>query len=78
MKNKTKTKSEPLADKFTPLAEKTYMVTDQCFWETNKPENYNPLDPKRAPHAITLVDVETGSIVLLKSGSIIQVIEPKE
>jgi hypothetical protein len=55
------------------------LVTDQCFWESqNTPDNYNPLDPKRAPHAITLVDVATGTIVLLKSGSVIQVIEPKE
>lgn len=63
--------------KFKPLHKKRYMVTDQCMWETSKLENYNPLDPKRAPHALTLVDVETGSIAFLKSGSIIQVVEPK-
>lgn len=60
-----------------PLFEKQYMVTDQCFWESEKPENYNPLDPKRAPHAITLVDIETGTIALLESGSIIKVIKQK-
>ena len=68
-------KQEPI-HKFKPLKEKRYMVTDQCMWESAKMENYNPLDPKRTPHALTLVDMETGSIAFLKSGSIIQVIEP--
>lgn len=70
-------KKQGKADKFLPIHEKEYLITDQCFWETNPPENYNPLDPKRTPHSVTLVDVETGSIALLKSGSIIKVIEAR-
>jgi hypothetical protein len=70
--------NKTIPDKFAPLPEKRYLVTDQCFWMTNKPKNYNPLDPKRAPHSIQLVDVETGTIVNLQSGSIIKVIEAKQ
>jgi hypothetical protein len=65
-------------DKFMPLRKKRYMVTDQCFWMTHPPKDYNPLDPSRAPHAVQLVDVETGTVVNLHSGSIIQVIDPNE
>jgi hypothetical protein len=46
------------------------------FRARNPPQDYNPLDPNPKPHAIQLVDVETGSVVMLKSGSIIQVIDP--
>jgi hypothetical protein len=48
------------ADKFKPLAEKRYLVTDQCFWMQHPPKNYNPFDAKRSPHTIQLVDIETG------------------
>jgi hypothetical protein len=48
------------------------------MWETAKLQDYNPLDPKRAPRALTLVDMEAESIAFLKSDSIIQVIEPKQ
>lgn len=68
-------KNKPIV-KFKPLREKRYMVTDQCMWEASKLKDYNPLDPRRAPHALTIVDIETGSIAFLKSGSIIQVVEP--
>ena len=72
------TKKKGMPDKFKPLPEKHYLVTDQCFWMEHPPENYNPLDPKRTPHSIQLVDMETGTVVNLLSGSIIKVIEPKK
>lgn len=72
-----KEKPKQIVQKFTPLAKKRYIVTDQCMWETARLQDYNPLDPRRAPHALTLVDIETGSIAFLKSGSIIKVIESK-
>lgn len=55
--------------------EKTYIVTDECFWIDNKPEDYNPSDPKRKPHFTTLVDLETGSITKLGSGSHVKIIQ---
>lgn len=67
-----------LVNKHIPQREAEYIVTDQCFWEQNPPKDYNVLDPKRSPHAVTLVDKSNGSIVLLKSGSIIKVIHAKE
>lgn len=73
--NLTKQQKKNLASKHTPLMEKEYIVTDQCFWEQNPPKDYNPLDPKRTPHSVSLVDKENGSIVLLKSGSIIKVVK---
>lgn len=75
-KKLTKQQRANIENKHKPLQEKRYMLTDQCFWEQNPPKDYNPLDPKRTPHAVTLVDVDSGSIVILKSGSIIQVIDP--
>ena len=59
------------------LKNKAYVLTDQCFWNTNPSKDYNPLDPNRKPHSVTIVDVETGSIAMLKSGSIIKVLEAK-
>lgn len=67
-----------IVKKLKPLEQKEYILTDQCFWETNPPKDYNPLDPKRKPHAITLVDPETGSISILQSGSIIKVVKVRE
>lgn len=67
-------------DKFTPLPGKRYIVTDSCYWETLSDEEkakYNPYDKERAPHSVQLVDQETGTIVNLASGSIIQIIEAK-
>lgn len=66
-------------DKFTPLPNKTYLVTDQCFWNSlteEEKEKYNPYDKTRAPHSVQLVDCETGTIVNLPSGSFIQIINP--
>jgi hypothetical protein len=54
--------------------EQQFIVTDECFWQDEKPENYNP-DPKRKPHFITIVDIATGSITKLGSGSRIKIIE---
>jgi hypothetical protein len=62
---------------FKPIREKTYLVTDQCLFMKKPPLEYNPLDPDRSPHTIQLVDIKTGTIVNLKSGSIIKIIEPK-
>ena len=52
-----------------------YIVTDECFWIDNKPEDYNPSDPNRKPHFTTLVDMETGSITKLGSGSRVKIIQ---
>lgn len=73
----TKKQQRNLRNKTKPQKKKRYMLTDFCFWEQNPPPDYNPLDPNRKPHAVQLVDVETGTVALLKSGSIIEVIEPK-
>ncbi len=66
--------------KFTPLPDRRYIVTDQCYWETMTEEEraaYNPFDKKRTPHYLQLVDAETGTIVNLPSGSVIRVVEPR-
>lgn len=65
--------------KLIPIPKKQYLVTDQCFFKPLKhPELYNPYDKNRAPHSIQLVDQETGTIVNLPSGSIIEVIKYNE
>ena len=51
------------------------------MWEMLNEEeshDYNPYDNKRKPHFVHLVDPETGTMVLLKSGSIIQVVKSVE
>lgn len=48
---------------------KKYIITDNCYWYKNK--------KKRSPHFVEILDLETGSIKQLKSGSIIQVIKEK-
>jgi hypothetical protein len=71
-------RSDMKKDKFTPKKEKEYVVSDQCFWQELTPEEceaYNPYDKKRMPHLIQLMDVETGTIVNLPSGSVIKVIK---
>lgn len=73
--NQKLTKKQQKNLKKEPLEDKEYILTDFCFWETNPPEDYNPLDPKRKPHSIQLVDVETGTVALLPSGSIIKVVQ---
>ena len=53
---------------------KEFLLTDQCFFEEDGGgKDYNP-DPKRKPHAVTLVDPVSGTIRLLKSGSRIAII----
>lgn len=67
-------------NKFTPLPDREYVVTDQCFWAMMTDEernNYNPYDKDRAPHAIQLIDVKTGTVVNLLSGSIIKIVKAK-
>lgn len=56
------------------MTEKEYIVTDECYWQDEKPEDYNPSDPNRKPHFITIVDLETGSVTKLGSGSRIKII----
>jgi len=54
---------------------KEFLLTDQCFFEENGGgENYNP-DLARKPHAVTVVDIVTGTIRLIKSGTIISIIK---
>lgn len=78
MKTKlTEKQKQNLKNKHIPQNEVAYIVTDNCFWDTNPPENYNIYDPKRKPHGIELVDVKTGTVVMLKSGSVIKIIKAK-
>lgn len=74
----SKKQKRNIATKMHPLENKQYLITDFCFWEQNAPKDYNPLDPKRRPHSIQLIDVETGTVALLKSGSIIKIIAARE
>lgn len=46
-----------------------FLLTDLCMWEKNKQ------DGKSAPHAIQVVDVETGQVRFIKSGSKISFVE---
>jgi len=67
-------------DKFDPIDGKDYLVTDSCGWEELKPEEkkkYNPYDGSRSPHAMQLVDQETGTVVHLNSGSIIKIVKAR-
>lgn len=57
---------------------RTFMLTDQCFYqEDNNEKDYNP-DNRRKPHAISVVDIDTGTIRLIKSGSMIKVVKDAE
>ena len=73
----TKQQKENLVNKRTPQKDKEYILTDDCFWDSNPPQDYNIFDPKRKPHAVSLVEKDTGTVVMLKSGSIIKVIIAK-
>ena len=67
-----------MANKYTPQQDKEYILTDQCYWQqlsSEEQEAYNPYDSNRAPHGVSLVDPETGTIVNILSGSIIKVIK---
>jgi len=61
--------------KFTPKKDKAYLLTDQCMWEMHTDGDYNPYDEKRKPHVLQLVDPVSGTIVNLKSGSLIKIIK---
>lgn len=49
--------------------EKIYLLTDGCMWELNKKMG------EEHPHAMEVVDIETGAIRYIKSGSKIAFIE---
>lgn len=49
--------------------EKIYILTDGCMWEINKQMG------NEHPHSIEVVDLETGSVRYIKSGSRIAFIE---
>ncbi len=49
--------------------EKIYLLTDGCLWEINK-QNGN-----EHPHAVEVVDLETGAVRYIKSGSRIKFVE---
>lgn len=51
------------------MNEKVFIVTDLCMWENNKQNKTN------YPHAIQVVDTETGQVRYIKSGSRIKFIE---
>ena len=66
---------ERMGKKWIPNKDTDYLVTDSCFWDTHPPEDYNEHDEDRAPHSVQLVDVNSGTIVNLPSGSIIRIVE---
>lgn len=78
MKNYTKKQSENLANKVQPQLDREYIITDFCFWAENAPEDYNIFDKDRKPHAVSLVDKETGTMVMLQSGSVIKIVSAKK
>jgi hypothetical protein len=51
------------------MNEKIYILTDLCMWESNKQ------DKKNSPHAIQVVDIETGQVRYIKSGAKITFVE---
>ncbi len=53
-------------------------MTDQCLYQQEPPADYNPLDPSRARHIVQLVDINSGTIVNLMSGSIVRIVEAKK
>lgn len=46
-----------------------FVVTDGCMWEKNKQ------DGTTFPHAIEVVDLQTGQVRYIKAGSVIAFIE---
>ncbi len=49
--------------------EKIYLLTDGCLWEINKQTG------NEHPHSVEVVDIETGAVRYIKSGSRIKFIE---
>jgi hypothetical protein len=51
-----------------------WLVTDHCFYE--KPaKGYNEHDKKRGPHMVQVVDLDSGTVVELTSGSIVKIVK---
>ncbi len=53
----------------TSLNKKVFLLTDGCMWEKNKQAGTSD------PHAIEVVDLETGAVRYIKSGSRISLVE---
>ncbi len=71
---------EATKDKFTPVVDRDYLVTDHCGWEElteDEKQKYNPYDGSRSPHAVQLIDQETGTVVHLLSGSIVRIVKSR-
>ncbi len=49
--------------------EKIYMLTDGCLWEINKKIG------NEHPHSVEVVDLQTGAVRYIKSGSKISFVE---
>lgn len=49
--------------------ERIYLITDGCVWEINKQLG------SEHPHAMEVVDIETGAVRYIKSGSKIRFVE---
>jgi transketolase C-terminal domain/subunit len=50
---------------------KQYILTNSCFY-------YERIGRKRVPHWIEVVDLKTGNVKKLKSGSIIRIVREKK
>lgn len=51
------------------MDDKIFILTDGCMWEKNKQEK------TFFPHAIEVVDIETGQVRYIKSGSKIKFVD---
>lgn len=51
------------------MNERIYLLTDGCLWEINKQSG------NEHPHSVEVVDIETGAVRYIKSGSKITFIE---
>ncbi len=61
--------------KLQSLEGREFMLTDQCwFQEENNDKDYNP-DDRRKPHMTAAIDLETGTVRMVKSGSIIRIVK---
>ena len=67
MKKTTKEKKPLPVDHKT--FESTFMLTDGCMWEKNKKEGTN------YPHSVEVVNVQTGQMRYIRSGSIIKFVD---
>ena len=47
---------------------KKYIVTNNCYW-------YDKSKTARTPHYIEVCDMQTGEIIELKNGTVIQVVK---